>query len=139
MILYQRHVSLLTAGGQCHRMLLHEQSHKVRKRDLALNRVDLLVDFPHDLVTQPLGLALRDLAAIAKSMPNLLPFELILSDQHLSPVSDIPIGPRAFLPQHRWHLKLTSCHPFSFGWLGVDRLGKQRSTLRSVANTRARP
>ena len=86
------------------------------------NREDLTIDLTDNLVTQSQGLPFRDFIAISKWVPYLLSFDLILSDQHFLPVSDVPIRLRPFLPKHARHLMLSSRHSFSFEWLGEDWL-----------------
>jgi len=85
-ILRQRHISRLTSWSERYGVLLRVHWSEIPKKHLTLNRVHLAIDITHDFVPQALGLPLRDLIAISKLAPNLLFFDFILSDQHLSPV-----------------------------------------------------
>src|SRR5215831_16844103 len=109
-------------------MLLLIDPHKFLKLNVALNRIDFPVDLLHYFISAAFCLWLGHLVAITKSVPFFLLLNLILPNQHLAPVSYIPIWSRPILPKHTWHLVFSSRHSFSFQWLGESWLDPRYTT-----------
>jgi hypothetical protein len=54
---------------------------------------------------------------------------LVFADQYFDSVPDVPVGPRALLPLHTWHLKFSSRHPSSLEWRGESWLRRDHTTI----------